>query len=111
MKGRFMFVEEVDSTSSIYVGEILYFNKSVSTVRDFHGCAIRIERIEDNKHVTATVPDRSWIADISVDGWNDSLDFDGTHVHVEHGISIHRLGRWVCEFAVSQELDDFLASL
>lgn len=106
-----MFVEKVDSTSSVYAGEILYFNKSGSTIRDFHGCAIRIERIEDSRHVTATVPDRTWIREVGVDSWNDSLDFEGTHVHVEEGISIGRLGRWVCEFDVSQELDDFLASL
>lgn len=108
MRERFV---NIENTSSICSGDILYFNKSGSTISDFHGCAIRIELIEDSRHVTATVPDRGWIVNVGVDDWNDSLDFDGTHVHVEHRISIGRLGRWVCEFHVSQELDDFLASL
>ena len=106
-----MFVEEVKDTSSVYAGDILYFNKSRSTLSDFHGCAIRIERIEGSRHVTATVPDRGWLMEVGVDSWNDSLDFDGTHVHVEKGISIGRLERRVCEFNVSQDLDNFLASL
>ena len=114
MKGRFdletMFVD-IENTASIWNGDILYFNESPSTLKEFHGCAIRVEQIEDGMYISASVPDRSWVREVGVDSWNKSLDFDGIHTHVEHGMNVSRLSRRFDNFELSQELDDFLGSV
>lgn len=105
-----MFVD-IKNTSSICNGDILYFNESSSTLEDFYGCAIRVEQIEDGKHITATVPNGSYIREVGVDSWNESLDFDGVHTHIENGVYVRRLAQRFDNFELSQELDDFLDKL
>lgn len=114
MKGRFdletMFVD-IENTASICEGDILYFNESESTLEEFYGCAIRVERIEGGKHIDATVPDGSWVRKVGVDSWNKSLDFDGVHAHVETGMNVSRLSRRFDNFELSQKIVDFLDEL
>ncbi len=107
-----MFVN-IENTSSIRKGDILYFNESQSTLEEFRGCAIRVEQIEedDKRHISASVPDRSWIREVGVDSWNKSLDFDGVHAHVENGMHVGRLSWLVDDFELNQELDNFLDEL
>lgn len=106
-----MFVD-IENTASICKGDILYFNESQSTLKEFHGCAIRVERIEDGKYIQATVPDRSFVREVGVDTWNKILDFDNPRTHVEAGMNVSRLIQRFDNFALrSQELDNFLAEL
>lgn len=105
-----MFVD-IENTASICMGDILYFNESQSTLKEFHGCAIRVEQIEDGRYISASVPDRSWVRKVGVDSWNKSLDFDSTHAHVEGGVNVSRLARRFDNFELSQELDNFLDEL
>lgn len=106
-----MFVD-IENTASICKGDILYFNESPLTSKWFHGCAIRVERIEeDDMRISATVPDGSWVRVVGVDNWNKSLDFDGANTHIESGINVSRLSRRFDGFELSQELDNFFDEL
>lgn len=107
-----MFVN-IENTSCIRKGDILYFNESRSTLEEFHGCAIRVEQIEedDKRYISATIPDRSWVREVGVDSWNKSLDFDGAHTHVENAVNVGRLSWRVDDFGLNQELDNFLDEL
>lgn len=99
----------IENTASICRGDILYFNESPSTLKEFHGCAIRVERIEDDKYIQAIVPDRSFVREVGVDSWNKILDFDGLRTHVEVGMNVSRLVQRFDKFELrSQELDSFL---
>lgn len=107
-----MFVD-IDDTSSVCVGDILYFKESSITNPDYWGYAVRIEEIddEDDDFVTITAPNLDVVKKISSDDWNENPDFDGKDVHKEVGTRISRLALLAGEINSTPELDDFLGSL
>lgn len=102
-----MFVD-IDNTSNICVGDILYLKECPSTRSDYWWYAVRAERIEDVTHVTVAVPDTSVIQKIHYDDWNESPDFEDDDTHKESGMDIRRLAMLVEDVELGSELSEFL---
>lgn len=105
-----MFVD-IENTSDIKVGDVLYFKESEDTNDAWWNYALRVEEIEDDTHVTITVPDRDTVEGLDADEWNEKPNFDGYDTHVEEGCSIHRLMMLVEPLSASDELDCFMSEL
>lgn len=105
-----MFID-IENTSDIQVGDVLYFKESDDTRDEWWNYALRVEAIEDDTHVTITVPDRDTVEEFDADEWNEKPNFDGYDTHVEEGCHIDRLMRQVEPLSASDELDCFMSEL
>lgn len=102
---------DIENTSDIQVGDVLYFKESDDTRDEWWNYALRVEAIEDDTHVTITVPDRDTVEELDADEWNEKPNFDGYDTHVEEGCHIDRLMRQVEPLSASDELDCFMSGL
>lgn len=97
-----MFVD-IESTSEIQAGDILYFKKSQSTREIYWQYAVRVDRIEDDTYVCIDVPDVDVVESVSVEEWNKNPCFDGGSAHYETGVKISRLVMLVRDYDLSNE--------
>ena len=102
-----MFVD-IDNTTNICVGDILYLKECTHTKSDYWWYAVRVEEIDDITHVTVTVPDPSVIKKIRYDDWNESPDFEDADTHKEIGTNIKRLAMLVEDVELVSGLGEFL---
>lgn len=103
-----MFVD-IDNTSNICVGDILYLKECTRTRSDYWRYAVRVEEIDDDTYVTINAPNPSIVETISYDDWNGSPNFDNVRTHKESRTYIGRLAMLVDDVDLSsEELDEFL---
>lgn len=105
-----MFVT-MEDTSCVRSGDTLYFMSDTAyTNKLWWGAAVRVVEVEGEHHVKGIVPDRSFLKRHGIDSWNQTIesdvsDSDIVEAHVEFGIRIDRLLRFVPDMGESEELN------
>lgn len=98
---------DIEDTSGVRCGDILYLKDCSSTDPLYWFYAVRVEKIDSEDYITAKVPDRSVIAKINADSWNENPDFDNVHETHTEPITVSRLMRRVT--VDTSCIDDFLS--
>lgn len=98
---------DIEDTSGVHCGDILYFKDCDSTDPLYWFYSVRVEKINSEYGVKIKVPDRDVIARISADSWNESPDFDNVHeTHTETVVLSRLMRRATVDTSC---IDDFLS--